>query len=329
MILNADDLFKGHRRRYLIPPGMILSPQGADFSSPQWNRTVKEMTDHDLRTAFREILDGKTCKKAASVFDPISVRMATDLGFEVAILGGSVASLQVLGAPDISLLTLNELAEQAARLGRASHIPVIADADHGYGDALNVMRTVTELQKAGVAALTLEDTHLLSKYSERSLHLISIEEAIGKIYAARAARSDSALALIARTHVGASTLADATARVMAYQKAGADAICLVGVTDYEHLQALTADLSLPIMLINYGDAPLIDGEKLVQANVRVVVNGHAPYLSALKATYEALCLESPVNPSTLALPDLVSRYSLSDRYAELAEAYVRAGTGFN
>jgi carboxyvinyl-carboxyphosphonate phosphorylmutase len=93
--------------------------------------------------------------------------MASDLGFEVAIQGGSVASLQVLGAPDISLLTLDEYAEQVSRVGRASQTPIIGDADHGFGNALNVMRTVTELQKAGVAALTLEDTHLPARERSR------------------------------------------------------------------------------------------------------------------------------------------------------------------
>src|SRR5271167_1699902 len=103
-----------------------------------------ERSHHELRKAFRDLLQGNGCKFAASVFDPISVRMASDLGFEVAIQGGSVASLQVLGAPDIALLTLDEYVEQVSRVGRASQIPIIGDADHGFGNALNVMRTVTE-----------------------------------------------------------------------------------------------------------------------------------------------------------------------------------------
>jgi carboxyvinyl-carboxyphosphonate phosphorylmutase len=153
-----------------------------------------ERSHHELRTAFGDLLHGTVCKFAASVFDPISVRMASDLGFEIAIQGGSVASLQVLGAPDISLLTLDEYAEQVSRVGRASQIPVIGDADHGFGNALNVMRTVTELQKAGVAALTLEDTLLPAQHGEQSNVLIDTEEAASKIYAARFARSDDACA---------------------------------------------------------------------------------------------------------------------------------------
>ena len=288
-----------------------------------------ERSHHELRKAFGDLLQGTVCKFAASVFDPISVRMASDLGFEVAIQGGSVASLQVLGAPDIALLTLDEYVEQVSRVGRASQIPIIGDADHGFGNALNVMRTVTELQKAGVAALTLEDTHLPAKYDEQSHVLIEREEAASKIYAARFARSDDALIIIARTNVAVTTLEDSIARTTAYEKAGADAICLVGVKNFQHLEALTAHLSVPIMLINYGNPALSDVEKLSAANVRIVVNGHAPYLSAIKATYEALREQSGTKGSELSLPDLLSKYTLSDNYREWAKTYLKSENDSN
>ena len=286
-----------------------------------------ERTHHELRKAFGDLLRGTACKFAASVFDPISVRMASDLGFEVAIQGGSVASLQVLGAPDISLLTLGEYVEQVSRVGRASNIPIIADADHGFGNALNVMRTVTELQKAGVAALTLEDTHLPAKYDEQSQMLIEMEEAASKIYAARFARSDEALSIIARTNVAVTTLEDSIARTTAYQKAGADAICLVGVKDFQHLEALASHLSVPIMLINYGNPALSDVEKLSAANVRIVVNGHAPFLAAIKASYEALREQSGKERREVSLPELLSKYTLSDNYREWAKTYLKSEQG--
>lgn len=286
-----------------------------------------ERSHHELRKTFGDLLHGTVCKFAASVFDPISVRMACDLGFEVAIQGGSVASLQVLGAPDISLLTLDEYAEQVSRVGRASQIPIIGDADHGFGNALNVMRTVTELQRAGVAALTLEDTFLPAKHGEPAPVLIDTEEATGKIYAARFARSDDALSIIARTNVAVTTLQDSIARTTAYQQAGADAICLVGVKDFQHLEALTAHLSVPIMLINYGNPALSDVEKLSAANVRMVVNGHAPYLSAIKATYEALREQSGQEGGEVSLPELLSRYTLSDNYREWAKTYLKSEKG--
>ena len=288
-----------------------------------------EKSHHELRRAFADLLQGTVCKIAASVFDPISARMAGDLGFAVAIQGGSVASLQVLGAPDIALLTLDEYAEQVGRAGRASQIPIIADADHGFGNALNVMRTVTELEKAGAAALTLEDTHLPARFDEPGSGLINRQEAASKIYAARFARSDQALSIIARTHAGVTSLEDCIARTAAYQEAGADAICLVGVKDFDNLHALTAHLKVPIMLINYDNPALSDIERLSAANVRVVVNGHAPYLSALQATYGALCEQSGKARGELPLAELLARYTHSDSYREWANRYLKAENGLN
>lgn len=286
---------------------------------------MAQRSHSELRKEFRDLLNGSVCFNAASVFDPISVRMATDLGYQVSILGGSVASLQVLGAPDLSLITLDEFAEQASRVGRASQIPVIADADHGYGNALNVMRTVTELQKAGVAALTLEDTLLPNQYGTQMGTLIDLEEAAAKIYAARFARSDDALSIIARTDAAATTLEDSIQRTTAYQAAGADAICFVGVKDVKHLKALTEHLTLPIILITYGNAELNDFERLSDANVRVVVNGHKPYLATIKAAYDALRIDCGQESQDLSIQQLLSKYTLSESYSEWVRTYLKAG----
>jgi len=95
-----------------------------------------------------------------SVFDPISARIVEELGFELGMAAGSVASVTVLGAPDIILLTLSEFADQAHRICRAGNLPLLCDADHGYGNALNVLCTVEELETAGIAGLSIEDTML-------------------------------------------------------------------------------------------------------------------------------------------------------------------------
>ncbi len=103
-------------------------------------------------------------------------------------MGGSVAALTALGAPDIALLTLSELADQVRRTCRAGGLSVIVDADHGYGNALNVMRTVEELENAGAAALTIEDTLLPAAFgSSGAAELISLDEGLGKVRAAVAA----------------------------------------------------------------------------------------------------------------------------------------------
>jgi len=112
------------------------------------------------RQQFRAVLEGADCIVPASVFDPLSARIAEDLGYELGMFAGSLASQTVLAAPDLIVLTLSEFAEQAYRVCGAGDLAVLADADHGYGNALNVARTVEELEAAGIAGLTIEDTAL-------------------------------------------------------------------------------------------------------------------------------------------------------------------------
>src|SRR5215469_16429454 len=146
------------------------------------------MAFRSRREALRKILSGPACIRPGSVYDAISIRIAEDLGFEVGMFGGSVASLAVLGDPDIALITLTELAEQMRRMSRAAALPVIVDADHGFGNALNVRRTVEELETAGAAGLTIEDTLLPQAFGEARTRLIALDEGVGKMKAALEAR---------------------------------------------------------------------------------------------------------------------------------------------
>src|SRR3954466_14098809 len=179
----------------------------------------------DRRTRFRAILAGRACVHPASVHDAVSARIAADLGFETGMFAGSVASLAVLGAPDLIVLTLSEFADQAYRIGRAAELPLLVDADHGYGNALNVMRTVEELENAGIAALSIEDTDLPRGYGPSGkAELISLEAGVGKMKAALAARRDPDLAIVGRTSATAITgIEDAIRRAKAYEAAGVDA----------------------------------------------------------------------------------------------------------
>src|SRR5204862_8236873 len=144
-------------------------------------------------------LNGATCIHPGSVYDATSIRIAEDLGFELGMFGGSVASLAVLGDPDIALITLTEFCEQMRRMSRASALPVLVDADHGYGNALNVRRTVQELEAAGAAGLTIEDTLLPQAFGRAKPELISLDEGIGKMKAALDGRGDPSLVVMGRT----------------------------------------------------------------------------------------------------------------------------------
>src|SRR5215212_11060892 len=175
------------------------------------------------REALRTILSESACIRPGSVYDATSIRIAEDLGFELGMFGGSVASLAVLGDPDITLITLTELAEQMRRMSRAASLPVLVDADHGYGNALNVRRTVGELEAAGAAGLTIEDTLLPQAFAQTRTQLISLEEGVGKMKAALDGRGDPSLVIMGRTGaVSITDLDDAIARAKAYEAVGVD-----------------------------------------------------------------------------------------------------------
>lgn len=279
-------------------------------------------SQHDLRKDFRALLDTPRCYYTASTFDPMSARIAADLGFEVGILGGSVASLQVLAAPDFALITLSEFTEQATRIGRVARLPIIADADHGYGNALNVIRTITELERAGVAALTIEDTLLPPKYGRKTTDLIPLDEAIGKIEAALEARIDPSMAIFARTNASQLNIDDTVKRVVAYEKAGADGICMVGIRDFDHLEAISQHVSIPLMLVAYDNPELSDRERLAANGVRIVVNGHLAYFAAIQATYDCLREQRDIAQSTLNASELSTRYSTLEENREWARRFM-------
>jgi carboxyvinyl-carboxyphosphonate phosphorylmutase len=246
------------------------------------------MTFQKRRDALRLILAGSRCIRPGSVYDAISIRIAEDLGFEVGMFGGSVASLAVLGDPDVTLITLTELAEQMRRMSRAAALPVLVDADHGYGNALNVRRTVQELEIAGAAGLTIEDTLLPQVFGQSGTQLISIEEGVGKMKAAVDARGDPRLVIMARSGaVSISGLDDATARVVAYQGTGVDALFLTGIKTRAELEAISAATKLPIVLGGFPEE-LIDLDYLADRRVRIALQGHAPFAAATLAVYETL-----------------------------------------
>lgn len=263
------------------------------------------MTFRTRREALRAILAGSQCLRPASVYDAISVRIAEDIGFEVGMFGGSAASLAVLGDPDIALITLSELAEQMRRMSRAAALPVLVDADHGYGNAMNVRRTVQELEMAGAAGLTIEDTHLPAAYGEAKPQLIALEEGVGKIKAALEARRDSSLVVIARTGAASITSIDDTiARARAYQALGPDALMFTGVKTRADLETIAAATTLPIVLGGLTD-DITDWDFLARQRVRIAVQGHAPIAAATQAVFATLtAIRDGVAPKDL--PGLAS-----------------------
>jgi carboxyvinyl-carboxyphosphonate phosphorylmutase len=283
----------------------------------------------ERRERLRAIIAGPRCIYPASVFDPISARLADDLGFEAGMLADSIASFTVLGAPDIIMLTLTEFAQQAQRINRAGKLPLLVDADHGYGNALNVKRTVEELETAGVAALTIEDTALPTPYAATAATLIPVAKGVGKMKAALAGRQDKRLVIVGRTSAMAmSGVEDTIARLKAYEAAGVDMLFMVGVKTRAQLDAVAAAVRLPLFLGNPG-AELYDLDYLSARNVRICLQGHMPFMAAVNAVHETLkALRAGTPPAELngiASPALMKQVTRQGDYAKWSKEFLDAG----
>src|SRR5512138_3173195 len=285
-----------------------------------------DMNWTDRRRRFRAILKGDRCVHPGSVYDPISARIAEDLGFELGMFAGSTASLTVLGAPDLIVLTLSEFAAQAYRINRAGNLPLMVDADHGYGNALNVKRTVEECETAGIAGMSIEDTELPTPFGSDKPRLTTIAEGVGKMKAALAGRQDPLLAIAGRTSaIQITGLDDAIARGKAYEAAGVDALFFVGIKTRAELDALSAATKLPLILGGVaGD--LTDLAYLGSRRVRIALQGHLPFSAAVKAIHDTMrALRDGTPPGKLtgiADAELMKRVTRDADYAKWTKDFL-------
>lgn len=279
------------------------------------------------REKFRKILAGNACIHPASVYDPVTMRIAEDLGFEAGMLGGSVASLAVLGAPDLITLTLSEFAGLILRMNRASGLPLVVDADHGYGNALSVRRTVEELETSGVSIMSIEDTMLPAAYGAGDkAQLISLEEGVGKMRAALDARQDAKFIIAGRTGAtNISGLKDAIARGKAYEKAGVDAMFFTGLKTRAQVDAIAAEMKIPLILGSPSEE-LSDRAYLASRGVRICLQGHMPFMASVRATYDTLkALREGVPPAKLTgVPPaaFIDGLSREDDYARWTKEFL-------
>ena len=245
------------------------------------------MRHTEQRKRLRAVFAGNQCLSPASVYDGLSARVAESVGYRIGMLAGSVASQTTLAAPDLIVLTLTEFADQVRRIMRASDLSLIVDADHGYGNALNVMRTVEELEHAGVSGMSIEDTALPTRFgqAEGTDELISLDEMVGKLKAAVAARRDPSTIILGRTAALKVEGTEGTAkRAKAFAACGVDAIFVVGVESVDQVRAVHEAAKLPVMV---GSAPAsIKREDFAAAGARVLLQGHHPIPAAMKALKE-------------------------------------------
>ena len=295
------------------------------------------------RERFRAVLEGNECVCPAPVHDPISAVIAEYVGFEVGLLPGPIAQAVLLAAPNhhIVTLTLPELAEHVRHICQASTISLYAGAFHGFGNAMNVIRTVQEMEMAGVSCLTIDDqiepvpfgAKIKGRVGQRSIvdeALIPLDEAVGRMKAAVAARQDPSLVVAARNSaILAGDIPEAVRRARAYEKAGVDAIHLDGIGFHprgaEGLEAVHAATKLPILTAQ--EADIYDLKWLGERGVRVGQHGNLTLRVAVKAMYDCLkALRQGKSTKDLesitASPDLLSHAVRGHQFDELFQKFM-------
>lgn len=242
---------------------------------------------------MRELINGKATVMMPGAHDALIAKIIERVGFDIVCCVGSGSVNGMLGLPDIGLATMTEMVQNAKWIADAVAIPVIADADTGYGNALNVMRAISEFEKAGVAGIHLEDQVFPKKCGHvAGKELISTPEMAGKIRAAVAARRDPDFVIIARTDAKAVTgLEDAIARAREYVKAGADVIfpeAMESAEEFSLFAKAFPDVPLMANMTEFGKTPYLTRDEFQALGYRLVVYPNTGFRVMMKAVFEAM-----------------------------------------
>ena len=243
-----------------------------------------------VRERFRSVLARPTCTLAANIFDPLSARIAHMLGYEVCVLSGSVGKVANLAVPDTVLSNMSDVVDHCRRITRTADVSLMVDAEDGFGNAVNVVRTVQEMEAAGVSAIEIEDNVVPREFNVANPGLVSKAEQLGKLKAAVAARRDPTTVIVARTSALAECpLEEALDRIRAYADTGAEALMLVGAhrgqADIEAVRQVTA---LPLCVLSPPPDVRNDRDFLAAHGVRILMLGNPTFAVAVKAIYDSL-----------------------------------------
>jgi methylisocitrate lyase len=241
---------------------------------------------------FRELLRQPGIVRAPGAFDAWSARLVESVGFPAVYMTGYGASASVIGQPDIGLMTMTEMATHAKNMAVAVDIPLIADGDTGYGGVLNVIRTVQEYERAGIAAIQLEDQIFPKRCGHmEGKQLISKEDMVAKIRAAVSARRSEDFVIIARTDARAvAGLEEATHRARAYADAGADVIFVEAPQTVDEMKEIARAVKSPLManMVEKGKTPFLTAGELERLGYKVVIYPVSTLYTATKALLELL-----------------------------------------
>lgn len=241
---------------------------------------------------LRELVEALPTLVVPGAQDALSAMLVEQAGFEAVFVGDYNASAVLLGRPDYGLVTLTEMADLVARMTAVTSIPLIADGGCGFGNVLNVMRTVEAYERAGAAGITIEDQVFPKRCGHmEGKQIVSVEDMVAKIGAARAARSDQSLMLIARTDsIYTGGMDEAVARGKAFAAAGADAFWADAVPSLEDLARLVAEVPLPVQaaMIEGGKTPHSSTAQLQEIGVAIELCGLTTLYAAAGGILAAL-----------------------------------------
>ena len=271
-------------------------------------------------TRLRELLKGPDIVVAPGAYDGFSARLVEAAGFKAAYMTGAGTAASHLGQPDLGLTTLTEMATHAAHLAGCLSIPLIADADTGYGNVLNVVRTVREYERAGVAGLHIEDQVAPKKCGHiAGKQVIPTDEFCDKIRAASEYRTDPDLLIIARTDARAVTgLDDAIERGNRYAEAGADVIFVEAPQSMDEVQRIAREVKAPLLanMVPGGKTPAVKFSDLERLGFRIVI-------------YPAVCMGAAVAAIERSLARLRERETDWEEGPVLAPMDIFKKVGFD
>ncbi|MFW3385885.1 UNVERIFIED_CONTAM: methylisocitrate lyase [Kocuria sp. CPCC 205274] len=270
-------------------------------------------TPEAKRIALREMLAGPRTVRFPGAYTPLSTKLIQEQGFDGVYISGAVLANE-LGFPDIGLTALPEVAARAGQIARVTDLPCLVDADTGFGEPMNVARTVQELENAGLAGCHIEDQfnpkrcgHLDGK------NVVDLATAVKRIRAAAEARRDPNFLIMARTDIrGVEGLAAATDRAKALVDAGADAIFPEAMADLSEFEAMRAAVDVPILanMTEFGKSQLFTADQLQDAGVNMIIYPVTLMRAALGAMERVLDTLRTDGTQEAAVPEMLTRARL-------------------
>ena len=279
-------------------------------------------------TRIHRILDQKGALAFAGVFDTLSAKLAQQVGFPMAFVSGYSVAATAIGEPDMGLLTQTEITDRARRICASVGIPIIVDADTGYGNPLNVYRTVQELIAAGAAGCFLEDQLWPKKCGHmKGKRVIECEEYVHKIRAAVEARGDRDFFIVARTDALAVLgMDEAVGRILAAREAGADASFIEAPGSVEQLAEIGRRVPKPMVanMIEGGKTPVLSRDRLAEMGFQLILYPLAGLFAAAKAirtVYEQVYRDGTTSSeSQMTIAEFNQLIGVAEKYA-LAERF--------